>query len=185
MLPETVAAKAAGSRVSVARLFEFQFASRTMRFWNGVGYLTAGGERWQGSGKIIAASGLEQSVDLSAPQASFTLTGASPELMGYAADSAAEVTGRPCAVFEQFLTGPYRPLDNPIPIWAGVMDVLSFRASIRERVITLTAETLFVDRTRAPYGYMTDTDQQVRWPGDRGFEFTPQLLNKTVTWLRG
>lgn len=184
MLPETVAAKAAGSRVEAVVLFEFEFASKTVRFWSGYGKITAGGEEWVGSGKLLSVSGLEQPAGLSAPAASFTLSGASDELVSFAAQAQEEVTGRRCAVYIQFLSGAYKALDNPIPIWVGRMDVLSFRAGGKQRVINLSAETLFVDRTRAPHGLMTDTDQQARWPGDRGMEFMASLVNKTVKWLR-
>lgn len=185
MLPDTVAALAGGQRVSVATLFEFEFASATKRFWDGIGNLVAGGNTWEGSGHVISVSGLETPTHNSAPQATFTLTGATSELMAYAASADSEVTGRPCRVYIQFLGAPYQTLDDPIAIWAGHMDVLSFRAGVKEQVITLTAESLFVSRIRAPYGYMTDTDQQARWPGDKGLEFCAALVSKTVTWLRG
>lgn len=185
MLPDTVAALAGKNRVSVATLYEFKFASSTRRFWNGLGYLTAGGEEWQGAGKIISISSMEQARGMTAPQASFTLTGASDDLIAFAANSEAEVKGYPCAVYLQFLGGPFQTLDDPIAIWTGVMDLMSFRAGVRNQSITLTAESLFDRRARAPFGYMTDTDQQMRWPGDRGMEFMALLINKTVKWLRG
>lgn len=185
MLPETVRALAAGEKVAVATLFQFNFLVKTMRFWDGLGYLTAGGHEWQGSGRLISASGLEQSIDLSAPQATFKLTGANEELVLLASLSEYQVAGRPCSVYAQFLTSSLVPLDQPIAVWGGIMDVMSFSLGVKDRVISLSAETLFTGRTRATYGFMTDTDQQSRWPGDVGFEFTAQLVNKTVTWLRG
>ncbi len=185
MLPETVAAKAGHSRVEVATLYEFEFASKTVRFWSGYGKITAGGHEWIGSGKLISATGMAQPAGLTAPAANFTLSGASPELVAFAAQAEAEVTGRRCAVYIQFLSRAYTPLDSPIPIWVGRMDTLSFRAGGKQRVISMSAETLFVDRTRAPHGFMTDADQKARWPGDRGMEFMALLINKTITWLRG
>lgn len=184
MLPETVAEMAAGHRVSAAVLFEFNFASSTQRFWDGVGWLAAAGHQWLGFGELVSVSGLQQSVGMTAPQATFTLTGAKAELLNVAANSASEVTGRRCAVYLQFLSSAGVPLDDPIALWVGKMDVLSFNAGATNQSITLTAETLFVKRVRSPYGYLTDTDQQARYPGDVGLEFMPKLLNKTVNWLR-
>lgn len=185
MLPDTVAALAGKDRVSVAHLFEFEFLSQTVRFWDGIGYLNAGGKRWQGSGKLISATGLEQSQNLSAPQATFTLSRATSDLVAFAADSEEEVTGRPVRVFLQFLSRPYVTLDEPVALWAGKMDVPSFSIGLRNFSISITAESLFVERVRAQHGYMTDTDQQTRWPGDKGMEFMALLLNKTTKWLRG
>lgn len=185
MMPETVRELAAGRAVKVTRLFRFEFASSTQRFWDGLNYLTAGEQRWQGAGKLISVSGLEWAEGLAASQASFSLSGTTPELVAAAISSDTEVKGRPCAVFLQFLSDRYVALDDPVGVWAGRMDQIIFKGNLRKQELSLTAETLFVDRVRSPNGLLTDTDQQARWPGDRGLEFAPTLLNKTVDWLRG
>ena len=185
MLPETVSALAAGHRVSVATLFEFEFSSSTARFWDGIGYLTANGHDWLGFGEMCSVSGLEQSRGMGAQRTTFTLTAVDDNLIAIAVSSASEVTGNPCTVYLQFLSSAGVPLDSPVAIWAGTMDTLTFQAGVKDQAITLTAETLFVDRVRAPHGYYTDTDQRARWSGDRGFEFVASLLFKIVSWLRG
>lgn len=184
MLPETVREIAAGHRVAVAVLHEFQFQSVTKRFWDGHGYLPAGGHEWLGFGQMGSVAGLEQSRGMGAPQATFMLSGVDDFLISVAVNGAAEATGRPCAVYLQFLTAAYKPLDTPIAIWTGNMDTVGFKAGTKQQRITLTAETLFIDRIRAPWGFMTDSDQRARWPGDRGFEFVASLVFKSVNWLR-
>lgn len=184
MLPSVVKELAAGNRVAAATLFEFEFASGTQRFTDRHGYLTVDGFDWLGVGQVLSVSGLEQSVGMSAPQATFTLSGVDAFLLNVAANGSTEATGRPCCVYIQFLTEAGAPLDSKIAIWSGLMDTVSMAAGLGRQAISLTAETLFVDRVRAPWGLQTDTDQQARWPGDRGFEFAPSLLFKTVNWLR-
>ncbi|MBJ6986948.1 MULTISPECIES: hypothetical protein [unclassified Devosia] len=184
MLPLVVRELAEGRRVAVAVLFEFEFASGTQRFTDREGYLTVDGHEWLGLGQLLSVSGLEQSVKMSAPQATFMLSGVDAFLVSVAANGSYEATGRPCAVYLQFLTEAGTSLDSKIAIWAGVMDTPRMSARLGQQAISLTAETLFVDRVRAPWGLQTDTDQQARWPGDRGFEFAPSLLFKTVNWLR-
>lgn len=185
MLPDTVKELAAGHRVRAATLFEFEFTSATQRFWDGHGYLTANGHDWLGFGEMGSVSGLEQSRNMGAPQTTFKLSGVDDNLIAIAVNSASEVTGNPCTVYLQFLSSAGVPLDTPVAIWAGTMDTLTFQAGAKNQSITLTAETLFVDRVRAPWGLYTDTDQRARWPGDRGFEFVASLIFKTVSWLRG
>ena len=51
-----------------------------------------------------------------------------------------------------------------------------------KRSISVDAESLFSLRSRPPFSQYTDTDQKARFPGDRGFEFVPGLVNKIVTW---
>jgi hypothetical protein len=185
MMPETVRYLASGQRLMVAALFRFEFLSRTMRFWDGVRELTAGGQVWEGSSDVISVSGMGHSRNMSAQQVTFTLSGATGELIQFAAGNQQEVTNRPCAVFLQFLAEDRSTLDNPFAVWSGNMDTMGFSVGGDSQQIQLTAETLFVSRIRAPYAYQTDRDQQARWPGDTGFQFMPLLRNKTVPWLRG
>lgn len=184
MLPGVTAYMAGKHRVQVATLFKFDFLSSTKRFWDGTRNLvTSDGAVWQASGKVIGVTGLEQSRGLTAPPTTFTLTGADAELMAYAASAEYEITNRPCSVYIQFLSDRLIPLDYPIAIWAGRMDTLTLNAQVKTQIITLTAEQFFVTRIRTPYGFMTDTDQQARWPGDKGMEFMPTLRNKKTRWL--
>lgn len=184
MLPDVVAALAAGQRVQVATLFRFEFLTRTMRFWDGVRPLTAGGFEWEGSSDVISVSGMEHARDMKASQVTFTLSGARDDLISFASGSQQEVVNRPCAVLIQFLTDAFTPLDSPIAVWAGNMDVLSFSVGGDSQNIQLTAESLWINRVRSPYAYYTDRDQQARWPGDLAAVFMPTLRNKTVPWLR-
>lgn len=184
MMPEVVAAAAAGSSVSVAVLFEFAFLSGTRRCWDGYKKLVAGGREWDASGDVISVTGMGYAEGFSANQVTFTMSGTTPDLLAAAVDSEREVTGRRCAVYLQFLTDRYKPLDQPVAIWAGRMDTLSFRGDVQNQIISMNAETLFSERIRAPWGLQTDSAQQARWPGDRGMEFMPSLKNKTVKWLR-
>lgn len=184
MMPETVRELAAGRSVAVAQLFEFEFRSSTQRFWDGLNYLTAGSRQWQGAGKLISATGLEYASDMSASPATFTLSGATPELIAFAIASEFEVKERPCAVYIQFLSSRFAALDNPIAIWSGKMDQLSFKGDVKNQSLSLSAETLFVGRARSQNGLQTDRDQQARWPGDLGMSIMPKLKNKTVNWLR-
>lgn len=184
MMPETVAELAAGHRVRAAALFEFNFASSTQRFWDGLRWKTFDGDDYLGAGELISVSGLQQARGLEASPATFTLSGVDTTLMSYAADSAAEVTNRRCAVSLHFMTEAGVPLDSKVAIWVGRMDTMTFTADVDSQRISLSAESLFSKRKRAPHGYQTDADQQVRYPGDTGFEFMGALRYKTTKWLR-
>lgn len=188
-LTEAQAAMTAGSRVACATLLKMEFTSSTQYLWDGIGYLQADGHSWLGFGKMGSISGLEQAVRGTAPQAAFRLSGVDPEFINYAANSETEVKGRPVTVFTQFLNadGPHpTSLDSPVALWVGIMDIMKFSATgPRDRAISVTAESAFVDRIRSPYSYYTDVDQKARFHGDRGLEFAAALRAKTVNWLRG
>lgn len=192
LFPETIAAKLAGAKVQGAPLVRFEFASETMRLWLGNGELeTNDGAKWQAVGQLGAVSGIEQAVNGEAPQATFSLSGVDANIMRLARDEfKAEVLGRRVVVALQFFgiedeadPDNQRPLDLPYAIWAGRCLAPTFTFSPSgERSIAITAESLFSLRTRPQYAMYTDRDQQRRFPGDRGFEFAPTLVNKVVTW---
>ena len=192
LFPETIAAALAGSKVQCAFLVRFDFTSETMRLWNGNGRLkTNDGMFWDGIGQLGSMSGIEQAVNGEAPEMSFMLSGIDAEIMRLARDDfEAEVKGRMVYVLIQFFgvddpddPDNQRPLDNPYPVCSGRCLTPSFSLSAEgERSVTISAESLFSLRSRPAWAMYTDSDQQRRFPGDKGFEFVGSLVNKVVTW---
>ena len=176
---------ARGDRVSVAVLFQFDFVDETKRFWTGNIPLTTGGESWQGSADVISANGLEAPSNMTAPQATFTLSGVDADLVSFAAASSERVTDQPATTYLQFMTSEGVPLDGPLAFWAGRMDTMTYTGSgAQRRSISLSAESLFTRRIRAANGFYSVRDQQARYPGDTGMQFTAAMVNKTVKFLQ-
>lgn len=192
LFPDTIASSLGGRRVDVAILALFDFTTEPMRLWTGNGVLrTLDGNDWNGVGQWASLSGIEQAVNGEAPEATFTLSGVDADILRLARDEyEAEVRGRLVRLYIQFFgvddpddPGNQRVLDNPYPIWAGRCLAPSFAVDAAgERSVSLAAESLFSLRSRPRYAMYTDRDQQARFPGDRGFEFAPSLVNKEVTW---
>lgn len=186
--PETIAAMLGGRTVRASFLVEFDFATQPMRIWTGAGKLEAGGEEWHGLGKLGSISGLEQAVNGEAPETTFVLSGINSQIVTIARDEfAEEAKDRLVRVLIQFHNAEDdRALtlyDAPFAIWSGRMQVPRFEIQgPRKRKITVTAESLFSLRSRPSFSQYTDKDQQLRFPGDRGFEAVAGLVNKTVTW---
>lgn len=192
LFPETIALALAGGKVECAPLVKFDFTTETVRLWGGFGVLdTNDGAQWQGLGGLGGMTGIEQAVNGEAPEASFTLSGIDATIMRLARDEfEAEVRGRMARVLIQFfgiddVADPenQRCLDAPYPVWAGVCLTPDFVLGVDgERSVTLSAESLFSLRSRPRYAMYTDRDQQLRFAGDKGFEFVASLINKVLTW---
>lgn len=203
LFPETIAAALAGGKVEVAPLVRFDFTNSTMRLWRGgIGepLNTNDGEVWTGLGLLGSMRGIEQSVNGTAPEASFTLSWVQDpdyegdDILALARDEfEAEVRGRPATVLVQFFgvddpddPDNQRPLDNPFAIWSGrgLRPTFEFDRASGQRSVTISYESLFSLRSRPPHSMYTDADQQARFPeeGDRGFEMVGSLVNKVVTW---
>lgn len=183
IFPETVSAALAGKTVRAALLARFDCLSETVRVWGGFGSLRAGAEDWLGMGEFGSVDGLSLRSDMAAESLTFKLSGVSPRIVSLAKQSETEVKGRPSCVFVQFFNEEWQTLDEPVALRPAIMDQTRFEATGPDmRTVTMTAEDIFASRGSAPYAYYTDRDQQKRFDGDRGLEYIPSLIAKTVTW---
>ncbi|GAB5376469.1 MAG: hypothetical protein AcusKO_29310 [Acuticoccus sp.] len=184
---EAIKAQLAGERVRVDALVEFSFLSDTVRLWNGFGTLKTSDDRnWEGIGGIGRIDGLEQSVDGTAPEQTFTLSGVDSRFAALAKGSADEYYRRPVSVFLQFFDDDWQTLDSPLAISLRHMERLkATRAQGDEGfvyTVSITAETPFTTRRRPPFSYYTDRDQQRRFPGDRGCEEIAGIEGKKIVF---
>ncbi|MGK9168033.1 hypothetical protein KXR53_17120 [Inquilinus limosus] len=198
LFPGTIATQARGQQVDCALFVTFEFKSGPMRVWEGDGPLDRGGFTWRGMGHrqdgmgnpLQSIEGLEQAINGTAPQMTLTLSGVDSTVVTAAKKDADadEIEGRNLIIsigFFQRSATAWEPLDNLIPLGTWVMQKPSFAATGPTlRTITLPCETLFAQRSRAPFGMLTDRDQQRRYPGDKALEFIPKMVDRTETWPR-
>lgn len=197
LFPETIRQYMAGGKVQPATLVSMHFASETWRLWGGYDLLqTKDGSEWKALGHLGSISGIEQAMDGRAPEATMTLSGVTPEIIKLARDDfATEARNRLVRVWLQFFgvddeadPDNQRCLDDPYPIWAGRMLRPGFtfdrggEAEGDEATVSVTLESIFTARSRPNFALYTDSDQQARFPGDRGFEYVGSLVNKVLTW---
>lgn len=183
----TVEAYVAGRSIAGTVLVFMDFVDAPRRWWPGFGDLVAGGQTWQGTGELISVDGLEQPMGTAAPQTTFMLSGVDSTIVTLARNSSDKVKGRRVVVYVQFFqldgTQAWVPLDSPAAVWTGKMDQMKYAAQgPASRSVTVTAESLWVNRSRPPFGLYGNTDQIARFPGDRGLEQVSDLVNKTIRW---
>jgi hypothetical protein len=186
--PETVRAQLAQREVMFAVLVHFDFLDDPRYVHIGYGpFRTGTGENvieWSGIGTAGTISGIEDARGGTAPVATFTLSGVDPKIITSVFNSTFAVKGRDVTVFVQFMDRETRQnLDEPLAIYSGVMDVMSVSMSgPSQRIVSLTAETLFSRRTKALWGNLSDRDQQRLYPGDLGLDHIATMPFKSVDW---
>lgn len=186
--PAAVEAALAGANVRMTYLVKCDFATTPMYVWSGYGSLVSGGQTWQGVGELAGIEQLEQATDGTAPEAQFVLSGVDATIVATVRDDFTdECADQLITVYAQFFNdannAPLTLYDDPYAIWSGRMRRALFSLSEDgTRAITVTAESLFALRSRPNFGMYTDRDQQQRYSGDRGFEYTPRMVLKSVTW---
>ena len=188
--PDQIAMLSA-STVRCDFLVKFEFASSTMRAWNGNTELVVGGDTYLpmfGFGQIdgLGMSGgtVSENVTLSLSG----LPGQALDLLSVALDDTPEVDQQMLTVFLQLFTEDWQPAGTPIPIFRGFMQPPTVSRSAMQgtdgatQSISVTAENIFYSRSRPAYGRNTDRDQQARSPGDKFFGFVASLISKTITY---
>lgn len=182
----TLAALAAGEKVALAILAEFEFAEGTNRFWlNGHGTLTLAAQSWLGTGSLVSVSAITTGEGDAANKLTFTLSGVNAALIALARENEASVRGRTVTVYGQFFhpdtLAPYG-VKWALPT-ADVMDTIGYSASgPSQRSISLTAETIWAERNTAKNAFYADRDQKARFADDRGLEFVGALVNAKTSW---
>jgi hypothetical protein len=187
---ETVDAYVAKRSIAGSLLIFMDFKDAPRRWWPGFGDIVAGGQTWQGTGELLSVEGLEQPQGTSAPQTTFTLSGVDAAIITLARQASDRVKNRRVIVYVQFFQAEpeageeaWSNLDAPAAIWTGRMDQIRYAASgVGSRSITVTAESLWVNRSRPAFGLFTDRDQNARFAGDRGLEQVSDLVSKSVRW---
>lgn len=188
--PEQVA-EFAKRQVRLDLLVEFRFASETMRVWNGNTALETGGNTYLPMYGYGSIDGLGMASGTASEAVTFQMSGLPGQALDFLAmalDSNNEVDQRIVVVSLQLFDDEWQPLGVPAPIFWGFMqpprisrtEMGSTEGAIQS--ISMTAENAFFNRSRPAYGKYTDRDQQVRFPGDRFFQFTPNLVQKVFTY---
>jgi len=152
-----------------------RFVSTTIRLWNGSGPLgTQDGKVWEGLTGLGSLSGLQQAINGTAPEQVLTLSGVDARFASIARGEREEYYDRALLVRLQFFDEAWQTLDAPYAVTMRLMKRLTQTVAQGEEGpvynLSLSAETPFVTRRRPSYGYLTDRDQQCRYPGDRGLE---------------
>lgn len=184
--------------IAQAVLVHMDFQGAPKRWWTGFGDLVVGGQSWQGFGDLIGVSQIESSYSVSARQVTFTVA-ATPEMLGLALAAKDRVQGRSVTVYLQLfanaqmaaftaggselMTGD--PIGSPMSLFTGTMEGMPYSGTgTTERRIAIEAWGIWMKRNAAPRGRWTHSDQQARYPGDRGFERLPLYANGYETEWR-
>lgn len=188
LLGATLASLVQGQSVQAALGVRFDFASGTMRVWQGAGPLVDGaGNSWSGVGNVGSISGLSLGIGDVAEPLTIELSGLDPVFMARAANQQSELKGRDCAVYLIVFKEDWSLASNPISLRTAQMEkmVTRFDSAQKKVSLTLTAESFMVTRFRSPNSYLTHADQIARYPGDRGLERISGYTGPGRVWVWG
>lgn len=153
------------------------FASGAVRVTSHTRDITWGGYTWTALGDLVGFSEIKETEEVMANPIEFFLNGVSSSLLVKALE--AGYRRRVCILYIGFLNTSDALVADPIA-FPYTMDRMPVRRAGTEGKISLMAESALVDMQRSSEIRCTDQQQQYRYPGDRGFEYTEGILSKDV-----
>lgn len=161
---------------------ELDFESGFVRVHSALGTITWGGYDWLGVGQLGSVEGLEERAELLRKVVTYNLAGVPSDLIAAALDE--NYLGRSAKTYIGFLnTTTYQLVATPELQDAGLMDTTKSKQG-KTCSLAVTAESRMASWSRPVERRYTDTEQQARYPGDKGLEFVSQAAQKEIIWGR-
>lgn len=136
---------------------------------------------WLGLGALGGIEPIEEQAGLEAIGLRLTLTGVPTDLIAITLGEPYQ--GRPCQVWFAPLSEDLQLVYQPVRLFYGRMDTMDTEVG-DTATITVSAESRMVAWDRPKVRRYNNEDQQARHPGDRGFEYVSQMVEKNLLWGR-
>jgi hypothetical protein len=161
-------------------LFTAELDSGTLRFWNGIGDFSYGGNTYTGAGRLLKVTEVTETQTIEARGANFELSGIPSSLIA-------------TALLEEYqdrkITQTFVALDtsgaviaDPFQFFSGKADVMSIEEGGKYSTIKLSAESDIITLLRVNERRRTPEDQKLTYPGDTFFDQVASLQSIEITW---
>lgn len=166
--------------VRLCVLLEMQFASSTLRLWNGNGPLIWNDQLYLGNGWLVAYSPSSDTLDIRAEGFSITLSSVPVEVIALILNEARH--SLIAKLYFAALDSNGTVVEDPFLVCEGFLDVPELQDDISSASVTITYESDLVDLDSPNESRYTDGEQQRLFPGDKGFEYVSSLKDKRIFW---
>ena len=176
-IPAAILTALAQPEVAPFYAVEMLFDSGAVRLWTGYDDRTIDGQIYVGTGGLLTISGLDEVNNLSAKQATITMSGLNSSIVALVL--AEPYQRRACRI----LWGVTN-VDNFVEVFGGYMNTMAIDDDANSSVVTLVVDSKLVELNRARVRRYTHESQQARYPGDTFFSFVADLQDKQIPWGR-
>ena len=139
------------------------------------------GDTYAAVGHLLGFDGIEETADLSVTQARVSLSGVDQTLIAGVLEYA--YIDRRLVIRKAFLDDDEAVIVDPVPIFDGRCDapLIEEDPVSGQCTVTLAVSAHWIDFERKPGRHTNYDEQQIWFPGDKGFEFISQL-NREIKW---
>jgi hypothetical protein len=177
-----VLAQLISQSVRPAIFVQASFQNDTIYVWTGFGNIYWNGHTWIGIGTLGGISTIEEGATISARGITLSLSGIDPTLLTSIMGEFQQ--GQPVTVYLGFFDASNNLIADPLVSWAGRMDQPTIEMDGSTATIAITCENRLVEMNVAVDRRLTNEDQQLDHPGDRGLEFTAGIIDVMIYWGR-
>ena len=183
---------------------DLMFQSEPLYMWSGYGDFVREdtGNTYLGAGQLLNISTVEETTEIQAVGANFTLSGIPSSFLSLALQEPYQ--GRECRIYFGVLiegglatqgldtiTTQFGDLivlqsgtQGFLEIFSGEMDQMNIVEAAETATISVSAENALIKLERPVVRRLTNTDQKSRYPNDKGLEYVAGLQDKEIFWGR-
>jgi hypothetical protein len=161
-------------------LMEAYFDSGTIRFWNGIGTLTYGGNSYTGSGNLLKFTEIMETQKLEARGISFELSGIPSSMISVALNE--DWQDRNVKLMFAVMDSSNVIIADPFQFFSGKADVIEITEGRDTCVIKLSAENDLITLNRKNERRRTPEDQKISYATDKFFDQVATLQSKEFVW---
>lgn len=136
-------------------------------------------ETYAGVGDLGKISAVPEGAELQAYSGQLTLSGLDPAMIALALGS--HYQGRKAWLWLALLDADHVPVGPPMLLFRGRMDTMHIEIGDTAE-ITLVVQSRMADWENPRVRRYTNEDQQALFPGDKGLEFVPLMVEKKLNW---
>ncbi|WP_181008541.1 hypothetical protein [Sphingomonas montanisoli] len=151
--------------------------------WTGTGTINFAGIDWIGAGGVGSLDTIGEETDGSATGVRATLLDIPSEFRDDIADQAQR--GAAMQLWFGALNEDLQTITAVKRVWRGRVDTYEVVDSGNSIAVTVAGESRARDQNRPAIKRFTDEYQQRQYPGDRFFEYLPQMAEVSILWARG
>lgn len=168
------------SAAKACAFVQLDFDSGTQRYTTLPYTTTWNGYTWTGTGSLASISEIRESEALVAAGVKIVLSGVPSALIALALSE--NIQSRDCTIWFAALGADNQVQDTPPIEFKGSVDNPEVVIDQGACSITINVESKLADFARPKVRRYNDADQQHEYPGDKFFEFVPQMAEKEIIW---
>lgn len=169
------------SRNQPVYLVEVWFDDGTIRMTDGWINVLWGGNTYTANGYYLGFSGLSETNDMTIPNVTVQVSAVDQTWIAIALSK--PYLDRRIAIYKAFLDYTMAVISNPLLIFDGRIDTMEISDDPGHGTCTIavSASSQWVDFQRTPGRHTNDDEEQIWYPGDRGFQFVTNI-NQQIKW---